>query len=128
MRCLPEPATPRRGRWRRTRAALLTAGAAALAAQLVPWVHAVLAALIAASWTLVALLVMRALAHRYGLHLPAWANTALAARILTRLARRLAGRLRVPRRAAVSPPLAAEQDCYEMVGGPVMSPASVGER
>lgn len=113
MSRLPEPG---RGRGRRTRAALLTAGAAALTAQLVPWVHALLAVLVAASWTLIALLVARALAHRFGLSLPAWVSVPGAPRAVIR---RL-GRLRASRRPApVSPPLAAEQDWYELVGGPV---------
>ncbi len=128
MRCLPEPATLRRGRWRRTRVALLTAGAAALAAQLIPWVHTVLAVLVTTSWTLTALLAARALAHRYGLHPPAWASAPAAARVLTRVVRRRAGRLRARQRPPASPLLTAEQDCYELAGAPVMSPASVGER
>ena len=120
MRCLPEPATPRRGRWRRTRIALLTAGATALAAQLLPWVHLVLGVLVAASWTLIGLLVARALAHRCGLSLPAWVSVAVAARAVIPQLGRLVGRLRTPwRPAPASPPVTAERDWYELVGGPV---------
>lgn len=127
MSRLPEPATPRRSRWRRTRAALLTATAAALTAQLLPAVHTMLSVLVAASWTLIGLLVARALAHRHGLRLPAWVSVPVATRAVTRLAGRLAGRLRASRHPApVSPPLTAGQDYYELAGGPVMSPA--GER
>ena len=122
MRSLPDP-DPRRGHWRRTRTALLTAGTAALAAQLAPWVHTLLTVLVAASWMVIGLLVARALAHRYGLHLPEWVSVPIAARAVIGLV----GRLRAPRHATpVSPPLTAEQDCYELVGGLVMS--SAGER
>lgn len=122
MSHLPDPA-PRRGRWRRTRTTLATTGTAALAAQLLPAVHTVLVVLVAASWTVIALLVARALAHRYGLRLPAWVSVPVAARAVLRQV----GRLRASRRPApASPPLAAEQDWYELVGGPVMS--SAGER
>lgn len=86
--------------------------------------HTVLVVLVAASWTVIALLVARALARRYGLSLPAWVSVPVA----TRAAIRLVGRLR-PAPAApppAAPPPAAEQDWYELVGGPAMS--SAGER
>ena len=122
MRSLLDPA-PRRGRGRRTRAALLTAGAAAVTAQLVPWVHVVLAMLVATSWTLIGLLAAHALAHRYGLRLPRWVSVPVAVRAVIRLV----GRLRATwRPTPVSGPPAAERDCYELAGGPAMSP--VGER
>lgn len=113
MSSLPEP---HRCRWRRTRAALLTAAASAVAAQLVPWVHVVLVVLVATSWTVIGLLVARALAHRYGLSLPAWASVPTA----TRATIRLVGRLRASRRPApAAPPVTPERDWYELVGGPV---------
>lgn len=121
MRCLPEPATPR-GRWGRTRRALATAAAAALVVELVPVVHTVLVVLVATSWTLIALLAARALAHRYGHHLPAWASPAAAARTATRLAGRLVGWVRTrwrPTSTPVAIPATTGQDCYELVGGPV---------
>jgi len=63
------------------------------------------------------------LAHRYGLQLPAWVSGPITARAVIGLVRRL----RAPRHAApASQPLAAGQDCHELVGGPVMS--SAGER
>lgn len=129
MRCLPEPATPR-GRWGRTRCVLAAVAAAVLVVQLVPIVHTVLVVLVATSWTLIGLLAARALARRHGLHLPAWASPAAAARTATRLVGRLAGQLAgwllTPRRStpaatpvAVATPVTAGQDCYELVGGPM---------
>ncbi|MBW0114468.1 hypothetical protein [Pseudonocardia abyssalis] len=121
MRCLPDPATPGQGRWGRTRCVLAAVAAAALVVQLVPVVHTVLVVLVATSWVLIALLAARALAHRYGLHLPAWASPTVAARIVPRLA----GRLRARRRSTavastpVATPVTAGQDCYELVGGPM---------
>jgi len=113
---------PRRGRWRRTRTALATTAAAALAAQLVPWVHTLLVVLVATSWTVVGLLVARALGRRYGLQRPAWVSVPVVARATIRLV----GRLRASRHPAPASPLTAEQDWYELVGGPAMS--SAGER
>ncbi len=131
MSRLPDPG---RGRWRRTRTTLATIGTAALAAQLVPWVHALLVVLVVASWTVIGLLMARALGRRYRLSLPAWVSVPVATRTVAHLAGRLAGRLRARpvlvsapvRPAPVSPPLTAEQDWYELVGGPAMS--SAGER
>lgn len=85
--------------------------------------HTVLVVLVAASWTVIGLLVARAVAHRYGLQLPAWVSVPVAARAVIRLV----GRLRASRRPVpVSPPPAADRDWYELVGAPVMS--SAGER
>lgn len=119
MRCFPDPATPR-ARWGRTRRALVAVAAAALVVQLVPVVHTVLVVLVATSWALIALLAARAIAHRHGLHVPAWASPVAAARIVPRLA----GRLRTCRRSTpvastpVATPVTAGQDCYELVSGP----------
>lgn len=82
--------------------------------------HTVLVVLVAASWTVIALLVARALARRYGLSLPAWVSLPVAARIATRQAGRLVGRLRASRHPApAAPPVTAERDWYELVGAPV---------
>lgn len=118
MRCLPNPANPGPGRWGRARRALVAVAAAALVVQVVPVVHTALVVLVVTSWVLIALLAARALAHRYGLQLPAWASPTVATRIVPRLA----GWSRTCRRSTSTPgaaPVPAGQDCYELVGGPV---------